>query len=186
MQEPITRIRNRDAQAILPFMIESAIHWLLAVLAVPTVGLPAVFVVSFVSATLVPMGSEPAVFAVAKANDALFWSVILVATVGNTAGGAVDYWMGHYAKQTFAKEAGQPLVPLAIALRRQDHAVVVAAGYRRPTLHARRMARIAVLAERVLYGGRKICALSDDYRVAVARAGWLLAGGGELAELNID
>ena len=104
MQEPITRIRNRDAQANLPFMIESAIHWLLGVLAVPTVGLPSVFVISFISATLVPMGSEPAVFAVAKANDALFWSVILVATAGNTAGGVVDYWMGHYAKQTFAKE----------------------------------------------------------------------------------
>ena len=85
-------------------MIESAIHWLLGVLAVPTVGLSSVFIISFVSATLVPMGSEPAVFAVVKANSALFWSVILVATTGNTLGGVVDYWMGYGAKQVFAKE----------------------------------------------------------------------------------
>lgn len=79
-------------------MILSAILWLLGVLAIPTVGLTAVFIISFVSATLVPLGSEPAVFAVIKANDALFWPVILVATLGNTLGGMVDYWMGFGAK----------------------------------------------------------------------------------------
>jgi len=44
------------------------------------------------------------VFAVIKANPAMYWSVILVATVGNTLGGVVDYWMGYGAKQAFAKE----------------------------------------------------------------------------------
>ena len=43
-------------------------------------------------------------FAVVKANESLFWPVMLVATVGNTLGGAVDYWMGYCAKQAFAKE----------------------------------------------------------------------------------
>lgn len=85
-------------------MIENAILWLLKTLAVPTVGLTSVFLISFISATLLPLGSEPAVFAVIKANPAMFWSVILVATVGNTLGGMVDYWMGYGAKQTFAKE----------------------------------------------------------------------------------
>ena len=85
-------------------MIETAVLWLLKVLAAPTVGLTSVFLISFVSATLVPLGSEPAVFAVIKANPALFWPTILVATVGNTLGGAVDYWMGYRAKQAFAKE----------------------------------------------------------------------------------
>lgn len=93
-----------DAASTPIFMIESAIHWLLSVLAIPSVGLSSVFVISFVSATLVPLGSEPAVFAVAKANGGLFWSVILVATAGNTLGGVVDYWMGYGAKQVFAKE----------------------------------------------------------------------------------
>jgi len=85
-------------------MIESAIHWLLAILAVPEVGLTSVFVIGFVAATLVPMGSEPAVFAVVKANAALFWPAVMAATLGNTLGGAFDYWMGYGAKQVFAKE----------------------------------------------------------------------------------
>ncbi|MGH8853367.1 MAG: YqaA family protein [Telluria sp.] len=85
-------------------MIESAVLWLLKVLAAPTVGLTSVFVISFVSATLLPLGSEPAVFAVVKANPAMFWPAILVATVGNTLGGAVDYFVGYRAKIAFAKE----------------------------------------------------------------------------------
>jgi membrane protein YqaA with SNARE-associated domain len=89
-------------------MIESAIHWLLQVLAMPQVGLTSVFLVSLVSATLLPLGSEPAVFAVVKANAALFWPVMLVATAGNTLGGAIDYWMGYGAKRAFAAERKTP------------------------------------------------------------------------------
>lgn len=88
---------------IIP-MIESAVAWLLHVLAVPQVGLTSVFLVSFISATLLPLGSEPAVFAVVKASPDMFWTVVLVATAGNTLGGVVDYWMGYGARQTFAKE----------------------------------------------------------------------------------
>jgi membrane protein YqaA with SNARE-associated domain len=85
-------------------MIESAIKWLLSVLAVPDVGLTSVFFISVLSATLLPLGSEPAVFAVIKANGALFWPAIIVATIGNTIGGMIDYWMGYGAKQALAKE----------------------------------------------------------------------------------
>lgn len=85
-------------------MIESAVLWLLARLAIPQIGLTSVFVISLVSATLLPMGSEPAVFAVVKADIGMFWPVILVATVGNTLGGMVNYWMGYGAHETFAKE----------------------------------------------------------------------------------
>lgn len=85
-------------------MIESAVLWLLKVLAAPTVGLTSVFIISFVSATLLPLGSEPAVFAVVKANGALFWPAILVATLGNTLGGAFDYLIGYRAKVAFARE----------------------------------------------------------------------------------
>ncbi len=85
-------------------MIESAVLWLLAWLAIPEVGLTSVFLISFISATLVPMGSEPAVFAVIKADGNLFWPVMLVATVGNTLGGVVNYWMGYGAHEAFAKE----------------------------------------------------------------------------------
>ncbi len=85
-------------------MFESAVLWLLKTLAIPTVGLSSVFIISFVAATLIPMGSEPAVFAVIKANPAMFWTVIVVASIGNTLGGVVNYWMGYGAKQVFAKE----------------------------------------------------------------------------------
>ncbi|MDY7577860.1 YqaA family protein [Herbaspirillum sp. RTI4] len=84
-------------------MIDSAILWLLAVLAVPEVGLTSVFVISFVSATLLPLGSEPAVFAVVKASGQ-FWPVMLVATVGNTLGGMTDYWIGYGANKAFSRE----------------------------------------------------------------------------------
>ncbi|GGI20050.1 MAG: YqaA family protein [Oxalicibacterium faecigallinarum] len=85
-------------------MIESAVQWLLAFLAEPEVGLTSVFLISLISATLLPLGSEPAVFAAVKANLAMFWPIICVATVGNTLGGLVNYWMGLGAKQVFAKE----------------------------------------------------------------------------------
>jgi membrane protein YqaA with SNARE-associated domain len=85
-------------------MIEAATLWLLAAVAAPAVGLTSVFVISFISATLLPLGSEPAVFAVIKANPALFWPTILVATCGNTLGGAVDYWMGYGAKRALSPD----------------------------------------------------------------------------------
>jgi membrane protein YqaA with SNARE-associated domain len=85
-------------------MIASAMTWLLQLLAAPEVGLPSVFIISFVAATLLPLGSEPAVFAAIKANPMLFWPVILSATIGNTLGGVVNYWVGYYAKAAFAQE----------------------------------------------------------------------------------
>jgi membrane protein DedA with SNARE-associated domain len=59
-------------------------------------------VIAFVSATLLPMGSEPAVFGYAKLNPDQFWLVVAVATAGNTLGGAVDYWMGRGASAAVA------------------------------------------------------------------------------------
>ena len=85
-------------------MIEASVQWLLNLLAVPEVGLLSVFIISLISATLLPMGSEPVVFAVIKANAALFWPTILVATAGNTIGGVINYWMGAGAKRIFAEE----------------------------------------------------------------------------------
>src|SRR5436305_165253 len=78
--------------------MDAFIHWLFDTLALPTVGLPAIFVVSLVSATLLPLGSEPAVFGYVKLNPDMFWPAVLVATLGNTVGGAIDWWMGYAAK----------------------------------------------------------------------------------------
>ena len=67
---------------------------LLVLLALPKFGLSTVFVVSFISATLLPLGSEPVVFGLVKLNLELFWPAILIATVGNTLGGALTWAMG--------------------------------------------------------------------------------------------
>jgi membrane protein YqaA with SNARE-associated domain len=85
-------------------MIMTAIQWLLDFLAAPAIGLTSVFFISLVSATLVPMGSEPTVFAVIKANADLYWPVLFSATLGNTLGGAINYALGWGAKQVFARE----------------------------------------------------------------------------------
>lgn len=85
-------------------MLASLIASVLSVLSLPSVGLPTLFIISLLSATLLPMGSEPAVFAVVKMNPDLFWPAVLVATAGNTVGGAISYTMGYGAKRAFAEE----------------------------------------------------------------------------------
>jgi membrane protein YqaA with SNARE-associated domain len=81
-------------------------HWitsLIALLALPQYSLGTVFVVSFVSATLLPLGSEPLVFGLIKLNPGLLWQVIAVATLGNTLGGALDWWLGFEAHKVADK-----------------------------------------------------------------------------------
>jgi membrane protein YqaA with SNARE-associated domain len=76
---------------------------LLAALALPKYGLATLFVVALLSATLLPMGSEPALFGLLKLNPELFWPAVLVATAGNTIGGAISWWMGYGAERAFEK-----------------------------------------------------------------------------------
>jgi membrane protein YqaA with SNARE-associated domain len=80
---------------------EAHLAALLGWLALPQFGLSTVFVVAFLSATLLPMGSEPAVFGLVKLDPTLFWPAVLVATVGNTLGGAVSWWMGRGAERAY-------------------------------------------------------------------------------------
>ena len=74
--------------------LQAWIDQLLVLLLLPQYGLSSVFVVSFISATLLPLGSEPAVFGLVKLDPQMFWPAIFVATAGNTLGGAVSWWMG--------------------------------------------------------------------------------------------
>ena len=76
---------------------------LLAVLALPKYGLSTLFLAAFVSATLLPVGSEPILFGLLKLNPELFWPAVLVATAGNTLGGAVDWWIGYGAHKVADK-----------------------------------------------------------------------------------
>ncbi len=79
--------------------MELWIDQLVQALALPQYSLSTVFVVSFISATLLPLGSEPVVYGLVKLNPELLWQVLVVATAGNTLGGAVDWWMGYGASR---------------------------------------------------------------------------------------
>ena len=76
---------------------------LFALLALPQYGLSTLFVAAFVSATLLPVGSEPVLFGLLKLNPGMFWSAMAVATAGNTLGGMVDWWMGYGAHRVADK-----------------------------------------------------------------------------------
>jgi membrane protein YqaA with SNARE-associated domain len=71
---------------------------LAATFSLPGVGLVTVFFVSLLSATLLPMASVPAVWGLIELNPDLYWPAIAVATAGNTAGGAISWWMGYGAE----------------------------------------------------------------------------------------
>ena len=77
---------------------------LLVALALPRFGLSTVFVVALISATLLPMGSEPAVFGLVKLNPELFWPAVIVATAGNTMGGAISWAMGYGTHQIIDRD----------------------------------------------------------------------------------
>jgi membrane protein YqaA with SNARE-associated domain len=79
-------------------LLQSLISWF----SLPANGLSTVFVVSFLSATLLPIGSEPAVFGYVKLNPDQYWTVVAIATVGNTLGGMTDYAVGRGAKYAVA------------------------------------------------------------------------------------
>ena len=94
--------------------MEAWLQSLLTMLALPEFGLSTVFVVSVISATLLPLGSEPAVFGLVKLNPDLFWSAILVATAGNTIGGAISWAMGYGAERAYERVAHRQLEARAL------------------------------------------------------------------------
>lgn len=137
-------------------------HQLLQWLALPQFGLSTVFIVALISATLLPLGSEPAVVGLLQLNPGLFWQAILVATAGNTVGGAISWWMGLGAHKAWA---------LARQRRREGLTGAPASKPRRALSRHERRARIWL---RKL--GPKACLLSwlpviGDPLCAVA--GWL-------------
>ena len=89
--------------ATMEVWIQAQLAALLAAFALPQIGLSAVFVVALVSATLLPLGSEPAVFGLVKLNPAMFWPAVLVATAGNTLGGGISWWMGYGAERAYER-----------------------------------------------------------------------------------
>ncbi len=64
-----------------------------------SVSLGALFLSSFVSATLLPGGSELLLFALLAESPELFWPALGAATLGNTLGGLSSYLVGRLVPQ---------------------------------------------------------------------------------------
>lgn len=62
-------------------------------------GLWALFVSSFLAATLLPGGSEAVLFGVLKLHPSQLWPALAVATLGNTLGGLSSYVIGRVIPQ---------------------------------------------------------------------------------------
>ncbi len=85
------------------YVLDEFIQGLLTWLALPGFGLPALFVMSLLAATLLPVGSEPVLVGYLVAVPERFWMAIAVATLGNTLGGLVSYGMGAGAHGLFGR-----------------------------------------------------------------------------------
>ena len=96
--------------------MEAWIQALLTMLALPKFGLSTVFLIAFLSATLLPFGSEPAVFGLVKLNPELFWPAVGIATLGGTLGGLLTWWMGLVAERAY-EQVQHKKPPNARALR---------------------------------------------------------------------
>ncbi|HEY6722244.1 MAG TPA: DedA family protein [Burkholderiales bacterium] len=62
----------------------------------PEASLLSLFVATFIAATLIPLSSEAALFAVLKLHGDLLWPALMVATLGNTLGGMSSYLIGRF------------------------------------------------------------------------------------------
>ncbi len=77
----------------------------------PDVDLAGLFISSFLSATLLPGGSEALLFAVLRVHPEQALAALSLATVGNTLGGMTTYGMARLVPQKLAER------PLAMARR---------------------------------------------------------------------
>ncbi|GAB1387064.1 YqaA family protein [Melaminivora sp.] len=137
---------------------------LLDTLALPQFGLSTVFLVALVSATLLPLGSEPAVFGLVQLNPQLFWPAIAVATVGNTLGGAISWWMGRGAHQAWQVARQRRALPIqAQAQARTGAPRELSRHQRRARIWLRRWGARACLLSWLPVVGDPLCAV----------AGWL-------------
>lgn len=140
----------------MPTALATVLQWL----ALPQQGLAALFVICTASATLLPVGSEAAVVGFLQLRPDLFWSAIIVATLGNTLGGAINWIMGRAAEKTWRHHQNKKQNP-------QNHRPTP------PTLQSRHARRARIWLRR---WGAKTCLLAwlplvGDPLCAVA--GWL-------------
>ncbi len=99
--------------------------------------LAGLFMVSFLAATVLPVGSEPVFMAVLASHPERRDAAVLLATLGNTAGGMAGYWMGRLipgkvlpARLDVVRRHGTPVLLLSWTPFIGD-ALCIAAGWLR-------------------------------------------------------
>ena len=65
-------------------VLDSLFSTLLDLFALPSVGLGAIFLISVLAATILPVGSEPIFLGYLAVQPEFFWTAIAVATAGNS------------------------------------------------------------------------------------------------------
>lgn len=85
---------------------------LLSSMTTPEWGLLILFASATLAATLLPLGSEPVLLALLAFHPEWLWPALAVATVGNTLGGAIGWWMGWGAEKWMAHHLHQDRVTL--------------------------------------------------------------------------
>ncbi|BCB28654.1 membrane protein [Sulfurimicrobium lacus] len=103
----------------------------------PDNSLIALFLSSFLGATVLPGGSEAVLFALLKLHPELLWSALAIASIGNTLGALTSYLLGRFLPQGrnhraagWLQRHGSPVLLLAWAPLIGD-ALCVAAGWLR-------------------------------------------------------
>jgi len=67
--------------------------------------LAVLLLIAFLSATLLPLGSEPALVGFLLWQPQWWIAALILATLGNTLGGLFNWWMGRSAKVQWTKKA---------------------------------------------------------------------------------
>ncbi len=75
------------------------VHTVTGWLSLPEAGLGVVFLMSLLAATILPLGSEPALLGYVALMPQAVWPAIGVATAGNTLGSVITYLMGAGAQR---------------------------------------------------------------------------------------
>jgi membrane protein YqaA with SNARE-associated domain len=79
--------------------MENALHAFLQAISIPWVGLTSVGVMAFLAATLIPISSETVFFLYLVQFPENIWVLICVASIGNTLGGMLNWYLGYLAKK---------------------------------------------------------------------------------------
>jgi membrane protein YqaA with SNARE-associated domain len=103
-------------------MIESFsdLHTLMSA---PQWGMGGLLLICFLSATLLPLSSEPVLVAYLALYPENFWLAIVLAGIGNTIGGAFNYWLGLKSLKVLEKSKRSPFMmerQIKIALKLQQ------------------------------------------------------------------